>query len=86
MGRRAGTKNGQGKAHLARQKEQVKNMVSVGLWAELHNLADEIIAGNAAKLADFQQMVQYAPDKMRLEVLDYIEKRTVPNHTSMGDI
>lgn len=73
MGRRAGVKNGQGRNHLERQKQQHRAMVSVGLWTHLRNLADDIKAGDASKLSEFQQTVQYAPENMRMELLDYVE-------------
>lgn len=70
MGRRFGTKNGEGKTGIARRKASAKLMVGVGLWAHLQNLKQEILAGDASKLDEFQQMVQYAPERMRLSLLD----------------
>jgi hypothetical protein len=45
-------------------------MTSVGLHAHLRNLIREIKAGDASKLSEFQQFVQYAPAEMKSQLLN----------------
>ena len=70
MGRRSGIS----KVAQLRNRENARLMVSVGLWANLHNLADEILAGKVEKLPEFQQMIQYAPQSLKTELLNKIDK------------
>lgn len=46
---------------------------SLFLECHLRNLIRQIRAGEAAKLVEFQQFVQYAPENMRLRVQTYLE-------------
>lgn len=43
-------------------------MVAVGLYAELCNLAEAVLAGDVSKLSEFQQAVQYAPDGLKEQI------------------
>ena len=63
------------KKEQARRKETTRLMVGLGLSAHLNNLMDAILKGDASKLSEFQQVVQYAPAKMREQLLDRLEAR-----------
>lgn len=47
-----------------------RSILSIQLWAHLNNLVDEILAGDASRLSEFQQFIQYAPDNLRMELLN----------------
>lgn len=51
-----------------------RQMVTIGLECELQLLIADILKGETNKLADFQQMVQFAPSEMKLRLLDKLEK------------
>ena len=63
-----------GKTELARRRETHRLMVGVGLVCHLHNLVREILAGDASKLPEFQEFVQYAPMSVKAKILDLLEK------------
>lgn len=44
----------------------------VGLNSHLRNLIREISAGRMEMLTEFQQMVQYAPPALKVEMLDLL--------------
>lgn len=73
MGRRKGTKNGMGSTEFARRRATAKLMVGVGLVAHLDNLLREILAGDASKLPEFQEFVQYAAPDVRCRLLEKLE-------------
>ena len=54
------------------QQEDRLLMATVGLEAHLINLSREIKAGEKDKLAEFQEMVRYAPPEMASKLLDRI--------------
>jgi hypothetical protein len=50
-------------------------MVSLGLEANLRNLATLALSGDRQALVDFQVSVQYAPVEMKGRVLTFLEER-----------
>jgi hypothetical protein len=57
-----------------RRRQDRSLMLSVQLYAHFHNLVDAILAGDASKLSEFQQYIQYAPPLMREELLRRVDK------------
>lgn len=57
-----------------RRKAATRLMVSVGLESQLGILAKDILNGAAHLLAEFQQLVQYAPPKMKEKLLEMIDR------------
>ncbi len=55
--------------HLTRDEERARHShavnVAIGLECHLRGLVREVQSGNAEKLIDFQQYIQYAPQPMR---------------------
>lgn len=56
-----------------RARETRQHMLAFQLWCHLQNLITEIKAGDTTKLCEFQQFVQYAPDKMKIQLLETLE-------------
>jgi hypothetical protein len=57
---------------LTRAEQRIRRsgamMAAVNLEAHLRNLVREILAGDTAKLVEFQQFIRYAPDAMRARI------------------
>jgi hypothetical protein len=73
MGRHAG----KSKAQIIKGREAAKLMVGVGLVAHLHNLVEDILKGDASKLSDFQQYIQFAPNNVKqrlLQKINYLQR------------
>jgi hypothetical protein len=47
----------------------------MGLWLRLDQLADSILGSDASGLTEFQQLIRYAPDEMRLKLLEKVDAR-----------
>lgn len=57
-----------------RQSSDRSVMLSANLEAHLINLLKEIESGATSKLVEFQQFIQYAPQEMRLRMLDRVDE------------
>ena len=53
-----------------RRRKTDSQIVSIGLWCELQNLLRQSLAGDDQSLIEFQQAIQYAPESMKMELLD----------------
>lgn len=63
---------------LTREEQRIKQshnqMLSIQLDCHLHNLISDILKGDANKLPEFQQFIQYAPPEMKLRMIENLEK------------
>ena len=58
-----------------RTRHQLRSQLAVGLWCHLHNLMEDVLAGDVKKAQEFQQFIQYAPQEMREEILEKLEAK-----------
>lgn len=68
-------KKGFGRTDLARAREARQLKVAVGLHCHLHNLCEDILNGDADKLAEFQEYLQYAPPSTKESIQRKLETR-----------
>jgi len=56
-----------------RQQQAHQSMSSFGLYCHLLNLSRDILAGDTAKIPEFQQFIQYAPAGMKDQLRDHLQ-------------
>lgn len=58
-----------------RQRNEQRQMASLGLACHLDSLVHDILGGDASLLSEFQQMVQFAPPEMRERLIARLEAK-----------
>ena len=63
------------KISFRRKQESARRLLSFKLGLTLDHMARDIISGDISKLGQFQQLIQYAPEEMKMLLLNKIDNK-----------